>query len=163
MFEWPDENNNYIDSTEDGISHINTFSKGKTKLGRMLSNFYESKFVYEPYGTFMSVEGFWYWYLTGQKHDVLKTLSGSKAKATGKKFSSDRDEFELSENTISVMQGAIICKIAQNKEIQEALINSTLPFIHYYVMFNRVIPVNCDWFNQTMEDIRAVLKENGKL
>ncbi|AZU98315.1 hypothetical protein SEPL_056 [Salmonella phage SE_PL] len=158
MFEWDQEK--YFDPTEDGLTHINTYSKGRTVLGRMLSNFAYSPFVYEPYGKFDSVEGFWYWYLTGQKHEDLRTVSGSYAKVLGRKYESDRVEHSLTEETIEVMQGAIISKIAQNKELQKMLISSTLPLCHYYFMYGRVInPFDGhDWFSETLEDIRTVLK-----
>ena len=51
----------YTDSTTDGIDHINIYSKGYTKLGRLLSNFTKSEFTHPIYGHFMSVEGFWYY------------------------------------------------------------------------------------------------------
>jgi hypothetical protein len=45
-------------SKDDGITHINIYSKGKTELGRWLSNF-----TYHPIetedGKFDSVEGYW--------------------------------------------------------------------------------------------------------
>lgn len=158
MFEW--DHKQHYDPTEDGVTHINTYSKGKTELGRMLSNFAYSPFVYAPYGKFNSVEGFYYWYLTGQKHDDLRTLSGSYAKVQGRKYEVDRTEHVLSEDTIEIMQGAMICKIAQNKKLQEMLISSTLEFTHYYVYFGKVInPFDgYDWFSDTLEDIRTALK-----
>lgn len=158
MFEWGHKE--FFDPTDDGITHINTYSKGKTELGRMLSNFAYSPFVYAEYGKFNSVEAFWYWYLTGQKHDDLRTLSGSYAKVQGRKYDNDRTEHNLSEETIEVMQGAIICKIAQNPDLQNKIINSTLPFVHYYYMHGRVInPFDgYDWFSDTLEDIRTALK-----
>lgn len=160
MFEWDQEKHEYFDPTDDGFTHINTYSKGRTELGRMLSNFAFSPFVYAEYGKFNSVEGYWYWYLTGQKHDDLRTLSGSYAKVKGQSYVSDRIEHSLSEETIEIMQGAIICKIAQNPKLQEMLLSSTLPFCHYYYMHGRVInPFDGhDWFSETLEDIRTALK-----
>lgn len=160
MFEWDKEEHQYFDPTEDGFTHINTYSKGRTELGRMLSNFAYSPFSYEPYGNFNSVEAFYYWYLTGQQHDDLRTLSGSYAKVKGQSYNSDRTEHSLSEETIEIMQGAIICKIAQNEELRDMLIASTLPMCHYYYMHGRVInPFDGhDWFSETLEDIRTALK-----
>ena len=45
----------------DGIDHINVYSKGKTVLGRALSNFSYSRIRIPFLGTFLSVEAFWYW------------------------------------------------------------------------------------------------------
>lgn len=156
MFEFEEEE--YYDPSDDGYSHINAYSKGKTELGRMLSNFAYSPFVYEPYGKFNSVEGFYYWYLTGQKHDDLRELTGAKAKIQGQKYNSDRTECNLSEETIEVIQGAIIAKIAQNPKISEALLNSTLPIVHYYVSFGRVISLDSSWYEETLMEIRSALK-----
>jgi hypothetical protein len=36
----------YTDPTTDGIDHINIYSKGYTKLGRLLSNFTKSEFTH---------------------------------------------------------------------------------------------------------------------
>ena len=43
----------------DGVDHINIYSRGKTQLGRMLSNFYLSPFNHPVYGGFNTVEGFY--------------------------------------------------------------------------------------------------------
>lgn len=160
MFEWDQEKHEYFDPTEDGFTHINTYSKGRTELGRMLSNFAFSPFVYNEYGKFNSVEAFYYWYLTGMKHNDLRTLSGSYAKVKGQSYSDDRTEYSLSEDTLEVIQGAIICKIAQNPKLQEMLISSTLKFAHYYVYNGKVIPAfdGHDWFSETLENIRTALK-----
>lgn len=163
MFEWPsDDEREYFDPSEDGFTHLNIYSKARTKLGRDLSNFSYFPFVLEPYGKFDSVEGFWYWYLTGQKHDDLRHLSGAKAKAQGKKYNGDRDEYILTDETIGVMQDAIMAKIMQHPALMESLKNSTLPFCHYYVYFGKVVMVQgSEWFNETFENIRTVLKENN--
>lgn len=50
---------------EDGVTHINIYSKGKTELGRWLTNFSYSPFNHPEYGKFLSMEGFWCWVSTG--------------------------------------------------------------------------------------------------
>ena len=58
--------NNEIIPTEDGITHINIYSKGQTELGKMLSNF--AKFPIQTVdGNFMSVEGYWYFLSIDEK------------------------------------------------------------------------------------------------
>ena len=49
-----------INPKQDGISHVNIYSQGKTELGRMLSNFYHYQVITKD-GNFTSVEGYWYW------------------------------------------------------------------------------------------------------
>lgn len=45
----------------DGIDHINVYSQGKTKLGRLLSNFANTPFEIPGLGRFQSVESYWYY------------------------------------------------------------------------------------------------------
>lgn len=51
-----------IDHNKDGIDHINIYSKGRTALGRFLSNFAQAEIETED-GEFASIEGYWYWLL----------------------------------------------------------------------------------------------------
>jgi hypothetical protein len=50
-----------IKPSEDGVTHINVYSRGNTELGRLLSNFAHTPFSHPEFGEFASVEGFWYW------------------------------------------------------------------------------------------------------
>ncbi|EOP4613589.1 hypothetical protein AU458_RS01190 [Escherichia coli] len=160
MFEFPEESFNFIDPTDDGYRHINIYSKARTKLGRDLSNFSSHSFTLEPYGWFPSVETFYFWFLTGQKHDDLRKVSGAAAKAAAKKYMHDR--IEMTDDCISIIQDAICAKIIQNPELAERLRKSKLPFYHYYVYGGKVVDVSDehDWFVKTFEYIRTVLKEN---
>lgn len=159
MFEFPEEEKNYIDATDDGYRHINIYSKAKTKLGRDLSNFSNHSFRLEPYGWFPSVETFYFWFLTGQKHDDLRKVSGASAKAAANKYMHDR--IEMTDECISIIQDAICAKIMQNPELAERLSKSKLPFCHYYVYAGKVVDVSGEhsWFVQTFEDIRTALRE----
>ena len=111
----------------DGITHINVYSKGKTKLGRSLTNFANIGFDHPEYGRFESVEGFWYWLKTGMQHDSLRTLHGFKAKEEGKKF--ERVDVCNFEQQIKL---AILYKVEQCLPLKQALKDSTLPLSHYY-------------------------------
>ena len=44
---------------EDGITHVNVYSRGLTTLGRWLSNFAHCPIETED-GPFASIEGYWY-------------------------------------------------------------------------------------------------------
>ena len=46
---------------QDGITHINIYTQGKTQLGRALSNLFDCEFTVPGYGDFKSLEGFWYY------------------------------------------------------------------------------------------------------
>lgn len=149
---------------KDSIDHINIYSKGKTELGRLLSNFSECPFDYPPYGHFKSVEGFWYWFLTGQKHEYLKNLSGWQAKKEGQKYRDDRvDKKSLTQEQKDIILEAIRCKLRQHKKIRLLLKESTLPFEHYYEYgtgdsAKRIHLPQYQWIVDEIERIRQILK-----
>jgi len=72
---------------QDGVTHINIYSKGRTDFGKMLSNFYKFP-ISAVDGNFESVEGYWYWLNICECEDkeVLRKLYGFKAKDTGLKI-----------------------------------------------------------------------------
>lgn len=118
------------DPKQDGVTHINCWSKGKTELGQMLSNFAQSPFKHHEFGYFASVEGFWYWLSTGRQHENLRRLYGASAKSVGMQFEMipmNDEEFQ------DRIREAIRCKIEQNKGLLKVFVASKLPFYHYYV------------------------------
>jgi hypothetical protein len=146
----------------DGITHINVYSKGKTKLGRSLTNFARIGFTHPRYGMFESIEGFWYWLKTGMIHDELRVLHGFKANEEGKKIEKiDVCDFEQQ------IKEAIFYKVEQCPALIEALKESTLPFSHYYYYGD---PNNCKiiandnskWFVDYLELIRLYCKGSVK-
>jgi hypothetical protein len=74
--------------SEDGIGHINVYSKAKTKLGRELSNFSFSPFTHPEDGKFNSIEGYWYW--LGCKQEKLRKVWGYAAKRLGREYGGSR-------------------------------------------------------------------------
>ena len=83
------------DPNLDGVDHINVYSKGKTLLGQLLSNFAYSPFCHPEHGEFNSVEAFYYWLSTGKKYHRLCCLSGHAAKFHGSKLPREHcDNFE---------------------------------------------------------------------
>lgn len=146
---------------DDGVTHINVYSKGATELGRKLSNFAHTPFKHPDHGKFESVEGFWYWYKSGCQYDVLRNAWGYEAKRLGKDIASvHKDDFE------EVVREAIFCKIIQNPEVAVLLANCDLPLVHYYYYGERdqapkVIPIKqYDWMLDEMDIIRTMLKES---
>lgn len=146
---------------EDGISHINVYTKGKTELGRLLSNFTYSPMRHHLYGKFASMEGFWYWLSTGKRHEELRQLSGLEAKKLG-----------LSKKVVTIdgfyekVRSMMEVKIEQNKRLKMLLAQSELPFEHYYVYGNEekykvILPFSREWLNQQWEEIRQRVKQEG--
>ena len=120
-----------INPEEDGITHINCYSKGKTVLGRFLSNFAKAPFKTEE-GAFESIEG--YWYYLGTYHIdryKLKNLSGFDAKSWGKKMKEECPSVNCPDFEEKIFK-AICAKINNNKEMKELLLESSLPLVHYY-------------------------------
>lgn len=151
----------FEDCTIEGVDHINIFSKSTLEIGRALSNFALTPFTYEPYGDFQSAEGFYFWYCTGQKHHELKFMHGAEAKKTGSKYRKDRiDVVGMNDELLEVLEGMLVAKVSCNPWIQDLLIKSELPFIHYYQYGDiRTEVSGYDWICPTYTKIREVLKE----
>lgn len=151
----------------DGVDHINIYTKGRTLLGRMLTNLYDCQFTVPGYGTFQSLEGFWYYYLTGCQFEEFKSKRGFDAKKAGKtKRDSRIDKDGLTEGQKSVILEAIRCKLRQNKDILLALARSDLPFAHYYFYGEpenaKVIELpQFDWMIEEFTRLRGLLKDIG--
>lgn len=123
----------------DGIDHINVYSKGKTELGRLLSNFADTPFEIENIGRFQTVEGYWYWIITGD--DWFKEALGWEAKKFGKEAPKVRDHPTYDELTL-----AYLAKLRHNPRVKELLETNTLPLKHYYVYGNKVVePKEWQW------------------
>ncbi len=152
---------------EDGVTHINTYSRGRTELGRLLTNFAHTPFNHTKYGPFESVEGLWYWLKTGKVNNELRELSGFAAKRLGKELenrnkeslvSTDTDEFKE-----DLLEG-IRCKLRQNKDILKKMTETDLPFTHYYWRGDLESPAikevsGCEWMMDELERIRDVTKD----
>lgn len=116
---------------EDGITHINVYSKGKTELGRWLTNFAHSP-IDTVDGHFESIEGYWYWLgTTHSDRENLRFLYGFKAKELGKKLKSieqqNNDDFKPK------ILNAIKIKLYNNPRMMDLLFQNSLPLVHYYV------------------------------
>lgn len=111
----------------EGVDHINVYSKSKTEVGKLLSNFAHTPFELDGAGQFASIEAYWYWLKTGSKHEQLRNLHGFKAKEIGQKLDPEYvDGFD------DFIDKAIEAKIMQNPSILTMLQTCTLPFMHYY-------------------------------
>lgn len=113
------------------------------------------------------MEGFWYYYLTGCKHNEFKTYNGFTAKTEGKKLRDDRiDKDGLTACDLSVLTEAIKCKLRQNKDILKLLVDTDLPLAHYYFYGLEDNPKvyyldAYDWIVKLHEGIRSVLKQHN--
>lgn len=140
-----------LDPLQDGITHINIYSKGKTDLGRFLSNFAYSPIRTED-GDFASIEGYWYW--LSCKDDNLRTMYGWRAKSYGREFGGsdwcDEDEFKRK------ILDAIEIKVRYSDDYYQEFTESALPFVHYYVYNNKVVePKDGKWIWQFLTEWRT--------
>ena len=162
----------------DGVDHINIYSKGKTELGKLLTNFAHTPFDCD-YGHFESVEGFWYWLKTllldtnwskeqKVKIEILRSAYGYEAKKLGRELLSknidESDKISIDENFKSDILKAIRCKLNQNKHIKMMLARSNLPFAHYYFYGKEDNPKIYElpeyhWQIEYFEKVRTYLKE----
>jgi hypothetical protein len=117
-----------IVAAEDGVNHINIFSRGKTELGVFASNFPRYPFKHPQYGMFDSMEGFWHWASTGKQHDVFRKLSGLEAKNMAKQFIRvENPDFH------EEIKFAIECKFNAYPLFKMKLTMNKLPLLHYFV------------------------------
>ena len=158
------ENENYVlNPDKDGIDHINIYSKGKTELGRMLTNF--SKFnVYTKDGWFMSIEGYWYWMSIEpcEEREILRQCYGFKAKQVGREILKTKkpawdDDFE---HKILL---AIWYKFRRNTHLLTPEYWE-LPFRHYYNFNGKIIDVTekYQWMVDGITKMRDCLVEDMK-
>lgn len=143
---------------DDGVTHINIYSKGSTALGRMLSNFAHTPFIFEGL-EYASVEGLWYYLKTGLKYHHLRDLHGFVAKSEGKKYASEY----LEGFNEKILEG-IRCKLRAHRDILDLLAKSDLPLTHYYWggdMFKPIITrlPQYEWIVDEFRRIRDLMQK----
>jgi hypothetical protein len=114
------------------------------------------------------MEGFWHFASTGFQHDFLRNEIGfdAKMKAHELKEKGSREHW-YKEFTEDIMVANYL-KIIQDPTLATQLIESELPFTHYYLMKDRgdpnklvvVTPREAGWMCRGFEEIRTALK-NG--
>jgi len=151
---------------DDGVTHINVYSKSACKLGRMLSNFAHLPSGCE-HGTFASVEGYWYWLHCDESsdRDRLRTLHGSQAKREGRTLRSqnsaptDTHSPEFKARIVAALE----CKLRRHASPGGLLHRTTLPLTHYYTCGApnnlRVKEGGHRWVIAALEQLRLTLQQ----
>lgn len=142
----------------DGVDHINIYSRAKTELGQLLSNFARTPFKLPDDGEFLSVEGYWYWLKTGKERDVFRYLIGLAAKNEGKDLPvvlMPEEEFR------DKIRAALKAKLMQTPYLQFLLLESTLPFAHYYVFQGAKKDAGYEWIVEYWEQLREEFKRES--
>ena len=153
--------------SEDGVTHLNIWSKGKTKLGRILSNFAKVP-VDLPEGRFDSIEGYW-GYLgmpdDDSRKEEFKHVSGYNAKKKKQDIFKSGVERKFDPDFKSKIEAAIDEKF-KTDEVQNCLKENKsllgLPVVHYYI-FDKDGRQKCmdvtDEFPEFINPIRRNLKK----
>ena len=144
-----------INPEEDGITHINVYSKGKTALGQFLTNFSYSPVETED-GHFDSIEGYWYWLGTNEEgKEELRHLYGFNAKKLGRELRAD-DWQEGNEEFANKIRKAIKIKLETYPLVVQRLKEINLPLKHYYVFGGKVVePENGKWVVEYLDSFRT--------
>lgn len=152
------------DPSEDGKTHLNVYSKGRTEVGRFLTNLAHTPFEHPIWGPFQSVEGFWYWYFSPKRSDKLRELHGVEAKMVGRVLSKrkdNKDGFAITPIQKSVIREVIRFKVRKYPEMWPAIARTEgLPFVHYYVVPGGGIidmTEKYQWVMDELTDIRSKL------
>lgn len=151
--------NPQINPDEDGVSHINVYTRGKSKLGRDLSNFQECNIEHPYLGRFRTLEGLWYYMKTGFSDEMFRILNGFDCRKKGKAM--DSQQYPLFTKMFKL---GMVEKLAKSPSLQEDLIRNELPFVHYYNYRGKVIiPPRHEWQIEMWETLRQNLLTVGNL
>ena len=132
---------------------MNVYSKSPDRLGRLLSNFAHTPFNGENGRVFASVEAWWYWYVTGCKHNHLMGLHGFAAKRAGKEHPRVR------EVTPALLREAYRRKLRDNPQIADMLRQYDGEFEHYYVYNGKKVSADRHlWTVKLWEELRDELR-----
>ena len=149
----------------DGITHINIYSAGETELGRALSNFSYFPFEMPEDGHFNCIEGYWYWLLipeSNPRRNDLRVCQGHIAKQLGRDLLREYINAPPLVTPAPVFKKKILTAIrmkAENPKLRKMLVESSLPFDHYYVYGNKKVkPSEHWWVIEEWELIRQELK-----
>lgn len=146
---------------DDGVTHVNVYSGGRTELGRIMSNFAHTPFILQDDGSFNSVEGYWYW--LSCKDDRLRRAVGYTAKTLGRHLRAADWPAGLDFQT--KILGALAVKFDQNPEIKKLMRDTNLlPLKHYYVHNGKVYKPDggewmIDWWYSKWKSVKEAQRE----
>lgn len=136
---------------DDGATHVNIYSRGRTALGRFLSNYAISPISTED-GEFKSIEGYWYW--LSVQDERLRRMSGYAAKKLGRQLRAPdwREDPEFRRKVTAAMAA----KLLANPDMLAQLTRLELPLDHYYVVSGDKIvrPQHGRWVVEFYEAVR---------
>lgn len=167
---------------DDGVTHLNVYSRAKTSVGRWLSNFEQTPLTL-PEGHFESLEGYYHYLKIKQSIEVvrkpmdelpygmqvsisnLKKAFGKNAQTVGRHARQQltglgiRVQNRPTDTFNRAFEHAVALKLEHNKPMHNQLLvhlEDGLPLVHYYVI-NGQAPHYRKRFDWLCDRIYAVL------
>jgi len=146
-----------FDPKEEGITHINIYSKANSPVGRVLSN-WTACTIETSIGKFRSIEGLIFY--LGSFDEKLRKLVGYEAKQYGEKV--DRG-IRLPEDIFRrIIVEAMESKLQHmNVDILNKFLSSALPLTHYYCYGTKVVDIpKWQWQVEEWQKLRKRLRHD---
>lgn len=148
----------------DGVKFINIYSKGKTSLGRKLTNMQMHEFMFDNI-KFNSVEQAWHFYKFAGQPELAKQILAIPNSFDCLKFARANRTEDTTAKALSfgfklLMEDVIRTRIETDEDLTNMLRNSWLPFEHYYAYSGTVHDQRdkYEWLLQIFEKIRTELQ-----
>lgn len=140
-----------MEPNSDGVDHINVYSKGRTELGRMLTNFHRHPFQFEGI-EFASLEAWWYYELLREAGVYIRLNNNELSTELALQLTTLPTTWGISAKTLGtrLTAGFIGARSAPSQQFRERyalaaaarlqsdtrllrlLRDSNLPLMHYY-------------------------------
>lgn len=148
-----------FDPSDDGVKHINVYTRGRTALGRNLSNFQECNIEHPHFGHFRTLEGLWYFLKTGCKDEMLRVMNGHDSRRHGAKLPAVH--YPLFNKMFKL---GMVEKLDKNLQLQRDLVQNELPLVNYSNYQGRVIVTpRMEWQLEFWQTLRQTLIAAGNV
>jgi hypothetical protein len=148
---------------DDGVKHINIYSKAKTSLGKQLTNMFHYNFRYDNID-FISVEQAWHFYKFTETPELANQILQLTNSFDCLKFARANKTPESTKAVLSVgfkliINDVIHTRIGADQDLKNLLRNSWLPFEHYYAYGDKIHDQRdkYDWLINIFESYRTEL------
>lgn len=145
---------------DDGLTHINTDTKSRSPLGRILSlNHVIPSNIRHPYlGPFCSVENLWVYLNSGGTHDKMRSIPPHIARARSRflpKYSCN--------HFWDLVVDVTLLKLATNSYYEQLVVHNQLPYDHYYLENDDAVPVrpkHSESYVSCLQRVESILRGN---
>ena len=158
-------------SRVDGVDHINISVSGKTKLGQALAFEANQRMIHPILGPFNCLTGYWCYIKSESRRPVYRSKPAKSCQYIAKQHNDTRDNIP---NFKALIASGIYYKIISDETLKQMVIDSSLPFMMYYVnnqkdknlktgkeiVYEVKVPQKFStWIIPAFEEIRSALKE----